>query len=103
MKKKLFKIFLLVLVAGMGVFLTLDKLDALGATWCRGNSDCQEVEEACYEGEYLFAYPITSQCYWFYECRTIVRVYCLDGEEGDLYIRYAECYSPAGAGDNCGQ
>ncbi len=95
MRKELFKFITLILIIVVGFTLLISHLNALAANWCRGIDDCEAIEQACLEGEFVTAIKQGTFCYFWSICRTQFEVWCWDDDDDAFYKRSAYCDSPA--------
>jgi hypothetical protein len=85
----------------IGTAIWVYDLNALPATWCRGVDDCDAVEQACLEGEFVYAWKVGTFCHTWFICRTQFEVHCLDEDEWEFYYRGASCDTTTQIGDKC--
>ncbi len=84
-----------VLVALLMVPNSMTELDAITWNNCKlGGAvpKCDAVEAACFEGEFQFAVPGTTNCAGQFWCATKYYVFCYDNDELDPYYNTAYCY-----------
>lgn len=104
--RKRSKLVLLILLSSIAIS-TAVYLAALEAKQCRGSADCDDAYDACaYSQEYIHSYIDGTLCFNM-ECRTHVKVLCMDFEdygqgtprEKCYYYAHAYCWSMVYAGE----
>jgi hypothetical protein len=99
MRRNLIKLSFFVLVLFAVLSFAIVEINAIGDTACRGTEWCDEIDEACFEGELLGWRKYASLCWGWGNCRSYFHIICWDEEEDDHYSRYIECDTPAMAGE----
>jgi hypothetical protein len=95
MRKNLLKILAIAAILISGAVVLISHLNALPATWCRGTDFCDDILEACLEGEFVYHWPVGRFCYTWSICRSQFNVMCFDNDAKQYYYGYAYCDSPA--------